>query len=245
MAPESLAYEGSELELFQAAHNWKRYWASEVASFVGNKVIEVGSGLGANIPFLYRDQETWICIEPDPSLADQLRAKIAKGELPAVCEVVNGMLKTIPASWTADTLIYADVLEHIENDHLEIARAVVHLEEGGHLIVLSPAYPWLFSPFDATIGHWRRYTRRSYEGLTQQGLELVSIKYMDSLGIFASAMNRFILKARHPSEAQINLWDSAIVPASRRLDALTGYRFGRSILGIWRRCKDRSVATIP
>jgi 2-polyprenyl-3-methyl-5-hydroxy-6-metoxy-1,4-benzoquinol methylase len=41
-----------------------------------------------------------------------------------------------------------DVLEHIEDDKSELARAVSHLRPGGRLVVLSPANQWLFSEFD-------------------------------------------------------------------------------------------------
>ena len=37
-----------------------------------------------------------------------------------------------------------------------MARAAAHLKPGGALIVLSPAHPFLYTPFDAAIGHYRQ-----------------------------------------------------------------------------------------
>ena len=38
-------YEGTELELFQAAANWKAYWSDKVAPYVRGAALEVGAGL--------------------------------------------------------------------------------------------------------------------------------------------------------------------------------------------------------
>jgi protein-L-isoaspartate O-methyltransferase len=45
------SYIGSELELFAAATNWKAYFASVLAPFIGARVLEIGAGIGSNISF--------------------------------------------------------------------------------------------------------------------------------------------------------------------------------------------------
>jgi hypothetical protein len=37
-----------------------------------------------------------------------------------------------------------------------------------------------------------------------------------------------------PTRANIDLWDQIMVPLARRLDPLLGYRFGKSVIAIWR-----------
>lgn len=48
-------YIGSELSLFAQAHNWKAYVASLLQPWLGPRVLEVGAGIGANIPTLFID----------------------------------------------------------------------------------------------------------------------------------------------------------------------------------------------
>jgi hypothetical protein len=69
-------YVGNELDLFANATNWKRYWASRVRGFLKGDVLEVGAGLGTNTELLLSDRTaSWTCLEPDPALAERMRAR--------------------------------------------------------------------------------------------------------------------------------------------------------------------------
>ena len=68
-----------------------------------------------------------------------------------------------------------------------------------------------------------------------EGLRLVRLRFLDTVGLAASLANRLFLKQSMPSASQIRLWDGAMVPLSRFVDPLSGYRLGKSILGVWRR----------
>jgi 2-polyprenyl-3-methyl-5-hydroxy-6-metoxy-1,4-benzoquinol methylase len=230
-------YVGSELELFARARHWKAYWASQLEPFLKGEVLEVGAGLGANTAALYRGgtHSRWVCLEPDPSMSDAINAAITSGRLPDGCVAVRGTLQDLQPRSTFDTILYADVLEHIEDDRGELARAVSHLRARGALVVLSPAHMSLYSPFDRAIGHFRRYDRRSLAALTPSGLQLVRLRYLDSVGMATSFANRIFLSQSLPTVRQLAFWDRFIVPASRFVDPLLGYRLGRSILAVWLR----------
>jgi SAM-dependent methyltransferase len=141
----------------------------------------------------------------------------------------------LPAEPAFDAILYVDVLEHIEDDAAELERAAGRLKSGGRILVMSPAHPWLYSPFDAAIGHFRRYRRSDGRRLTPAGLRLDSAAYLDSVGLLASAANRLVLRSATPSLAQILLWDRWMVPISRLIDPLLGFNLGKSILFVWRK----------
>lgn len=228
-------YCGSELELFAAAHRWKAYLRCQMAPYVRGRVLEVGAGRGGTTAVLARlPHESWLCLEPDPGLAECIRRDAAAGRLPPVA-VRTETLAALNDGECFDTILYIDVLEHIEDDAGELVRAMARLGEGGHLIVLSPAHPALFSEFDRAVGHFRRYRRSSLTAAAPAGLELVRCRYLDGVGILASLGNRLLLRRSMPRKADIALWDRLMVPLSRLLDPATGYRLGRSILAVWRR----------
>lgn len=231
-------YEGTELDLFAHARNWKTYWSRTIAPWVRGDVLEVGAGIGTNTEWLVeRASGRWTCLEPDPALLERARAIHASTPFATRCAYVAGTLATLDASARFDTLLYLDVLEHVEDDGAEMRRAAERLRPGGRVIVLAPAHQSLYSPFDRAIGHFRRYDRASLTAAARDASELAleRMLYLDSAGLLASLANRVLLKQSSPSLAQIRTWDKALVPASRVLDVLTLRRLGKSIVGAWRR----------
>ncbi len=229
-------YVGEELDLFAAATNWKGYLRTRIDPYLGPEVLEVGAGFGGTTRALCtRDHARWACLEPDPALGARLADSIRDGSLPACCEPIVGTLETLDPAQTFNTLLYIDVMEHIEDDAAEMSRAAARLKPGGHVVILSPAHPFLFTPFDEALGHFRRYTRKTLARLTLAGLEPVRIDYLDSVGMLASLGNRLVLQASMPKPSQIAAWDKVMVPFSKLVDPLTGHRLGKSILGVWRR----------
>jgi SAM-dependent methyltransferase len=228
--PDSYSYVGSELELFIKATRWKKYWSSRLRPFVRGKVLDVGAGLGATFDYLGESAEHWTCLEPDPALCQQLSARLENHPRPP--RVQCGTLEAIGEGEQFDSIVYIDVLEHIEHDGAELERAAAHVAPGGSLIVLSPALPFLFSPFDRSVGHFRRYTAQSLKDVTPPGLSVKDWFFLDGLGVLASLFAR-VAKRSAPTQAQIATWDQLIVPVSRITDAVTQRWFGRTIVMAW------------
>ncbi len=229
-------YVGSELELVSRYHNWKEYLSGIMRPYVRGCVLEVGAGIGSVTRMLCgRSSERWVCLEPDPTMSAMLQSRIREGLLPACCEVVTGMLADVPKGETFDTILYVDVLEHIERDGEETAAAATLLKPGGMLMVLAPAHQWLYSPFDESIGHYRRYSKRSLSAIIPAFFECAELKYLDSAGLLASLGNRLVLRSAMPSPAQLAIWDRVLIPFSRIMDPLLLYRVGKSVFGAWRK----------
>lgn len=229
-------YEGTELVLAAAAVRWKTYWSRQIRPYISGDVLEVGAGIGSNTRFLRKFASgRWVCLEPDPDQAGQLRRKLKEAPGTCACEVICGMLEDLPEFSRFDTIVYIDVLEHIENDAGELKLAEQRLHPGGRVVVLSPAYQFLYTVFDAAIGHFRRYSRSALRDLTPAGLELEALFNLDSCGIAASAMNKLLLRQALPTESQLLMWDKWIVPASRLLDPLVLHSIGKSVVSVWRK----------
>ncbi|MEL6473946.1 MAG: class I SAM-dependent methyltransferase [Pseudomonadota bacterium] len=231
---ESLDYIGDELELFKHATNWKSYFASKLKPSIGGDVAEVGAGLGGTTATLCSgDEPTWLCLEPDSNLADQISKKVDDGQLPGNVSVRAATLAATEPGPRFDTILYVDVLEHIEADAAEVALAVDRLKPGGKLVVLSPAHQALFSPFDARIGHFRRYSKSSLSALTPPTATLDRLFYLDSIGLLASAANKVLLNQAEPKLSQIQVWDKAMVPVSRVVDPLIFGSLGKTVVAVW------------
>ncbi|MEI9951937.1 MAG: class I SAM-dependent methyltransferase [Pseudomonadota bacterium] len=224
------SYVGSELDLFLNATNWKKYWAAKLRPFVTGDVLDVGAGLGATFDYLSDGASSWTCLEPDAALCVQLEQRLATHARPP--RVLAGTLDALAPDAQFDTIVYIDVLEHIEHDRAELEAATRHLKSGGTLVVLSPAFQFLYSPFDRSVGHFRRYTAASLRAVTPAGLKVERCFFLDGLGVLASLFARLAKKSA-PTVSQIETWDKLLVPVSRLTDSLTSRLFGRSIIMVW------------
>jgi SAM-dependent methyltransferase len=232
-ADAAFKYVGAELDLFARATNWKRYWAGQVRPYVCGRVLEIGAGIGANTVELARPGDDWTCLEPDAGLLERLERRLAAAGLPF--RAMRGTTADMPDGDRFDCAIYIDVVEHIEDDRAELARAAGLLGPGGRLIVLAPAHQFLFSPFDASIGHFRRYSRRTLLAAAPPELAVERAFYLDAVGALASAVNRLALRQSMPTPGQISFWDGVLVRASRVLDPVLGYQVGKSVVAVWKK----------
>jgi SAM-dependent methyltransferase len=243
MAHTAANYVGTELELFAGALNWKNWLREQMTPYISGRVLEAGAGIGGNTRILWNDRVTrWLALEPDSKQVSIIQASLDQGQFPPGCAVAQGTTDTLEGGALFDTVLYVDVLEHIDDDREELIRASRHLAPGGHLIVLSPAHQFLFGPFDASIGHFRRYDRASLTALAPPACQTVLLRMLDGAGFFLSLGSRLLMRSARPTRRQIVLWDSVFVPVSRWLDRLTRYRFGKSILAVWRKDSEEACA---
>lgn len=227
-------YPGTELELFANATNWKCHFRSRLSKYIHGDVCEVGAGIGATTQTLCQGTErSWLCLEPDPRLAGKLQAAINEEAFELTPEVQIGCLTDMAPDRRFDTILYIDVLEHIEDDRGELELAAKFLAPQGRLIVLCPAHQFLYSQFDSALGHFRRYDKRMFRAAAPSALECENIFYLDSMGLLLSLGNRLLLRQSMPSLMQIMIWDRLFVRCSRILDPLTGWQFGKSIVAVW------------
>lgn len=229
-------YVGSELDVFSHVKNWKAYWASMIAPYLGEEVLDVGAGIGATaINLNSRSYKTWVELEPDRKLAERIVQGQKNGEIPASIEVRVGTAHDLSADELFDTVLYIDVLEHIKEDKKELENIAKHVKPGGHVIVLSPAHQYLFTEFDRQVGHCRRYNKQQLKAIKPESLDIVCLKYIDSVGMLASLGNKLLLKSGNPTLGQVKLWDRLMIPISQKVDTLTRYTLGKSILSVYKR----------
>jgi SAM-dependent methyltransferase len=231
-------YPGQELELFSRANNWKQYWLSKIKAYIYGNVLEVGAGFGVNTRLIIDhcplvNQVT--AVEPDKQMSERISGQVGNSNANLV--IRNGFLKDMPLNTHYDTILYIDVLEHIENDFHELKLASSFLKEGGHLVILVPAHNYLLNPFDRAIGHYRRYNKRMLNNAIPGGMIKQKLFYLDSLGLMASMMNTWFLKQKYPTEKQILMWDKMIIPFSKISDKVFLYTIGKSLIGIWKKSK--------
>jgi 2-polyprenyl-3-methyl-5-hydroxy-6-metoxy-1,4-benzoquinol methylase len=231
-------YVGIELDLFAQVSNWNAYIKNEIGSYIKGHVLEVGAGIGGITRILFAGREkSWTCLEPNKDLYQRLTKSIQQlffneNKFP---KAIRGNIDNPALNRKFDTILYINVLEHIEKDELEIKKAAQKLNQKGCLIVLAPAHQYLYSPFDEKIGHFRRYHRKRLVAIRPMDTNLLRVRYLDSVGCLASLGNKIILRVGIPTRDQIMMWDRLMVPLSRIFDFVFNYKIGKSIYIVWQR----------
>jgi SAM-dependent methyltransferase len=150
------------LEAFEDARRYNSWICERVESAIGERVLEVGSGIGNIVSELLARKQVRSVVATDLSASSlaTLRDRLGNDER-LTTEVWNAE-NPPPASLLSekfDTIICSNVLEHIE-DH---EKAVVHMRQllkpDGKLVILVPANPSIYSGLDEDLGHFRRYTQ--------------------------------------------------------------------------------------
>jgi SAM-dependent methyltransferase len=121
---------------------------------------EIGAGNGnAAIPL--RDLGfNIIPVEPLKSGA----LTLAKNGFPTFHATLEGL--NLPNS-SVEAIGAFDVLEHLEKPAILLTEIYRVLKPGGVFICSVPAYQWLFSDFDISIGHFRRYSNSTLNSSIQ------------------------------------------------------------------------------
>jgi SAM-dependent methyltransferase len=181
--------------------------------------------------------DKWICVEPDEALSGQIPDRIRDCQQADRVEVHTGYLLDLAdrLANAVDAAVYIDVIEHLEEDRVELETAREVLKPGGVLFVLVPAHQFLFSPFDEALGHFRRYNKARLRGALPEGMVLESIHYLDSVGLLASLANRCLLRQSMPGFKQVSFWNRWMVPASRFMDPCLFHQVGKSLVMIARK----------
>ena len=86
-----------------------------------------------------------------------------------------------------DGVYTSNVLEHINNDVHALKQIRSIMKPQSNLVIYVPAFKCLYSSWDASVGHHRRYDKKEILfKLDAAGFEVTKIFYVDSLGFFAS-----------------------------------------------------------
>ena len=149
--------------------------------------------------------------------------------------VIAGSLHALAEHSSFDCVLYMDVLEHILDDRDQIHAAARLVRDNGHIVSFSPAHQWLFSEFDKSIGHLRRYNKEHLRSLMPPGWIQVKLVYLDSVGALLSLGNVVGPRQSMPSSWQITIWDRLCIPFSRVMDSVLRGNCGKSVLAIWRK----------
>jgi SAM-dependent methyltransferase len=208
---------------------YQRWLLAAIEDQVGNRVLEVGSGVGGWGQHL-TDKEVAVSID-----ISEERLEIAKNlfketniEYRKMDICSTEVLKLV--SYDFDTILCVNTLEHIEDDSLALKNMFKVLAAGGNLLLIVPAMQLLYGTLDHRYGHYRRYSK---EGLSQilreAGLKIHRISHMNMVGALGWFLYCRVLKIRKPPIKPFGLFNR-LVAVNARVDKMFGPPLGMSLV---------------
>lgn len=233
-------YTGLDLDSMDGADNYHRWILSYFKPYLGANVVEVGAGIGSFSRLVAEldPVKQLLLIEPAVEMAPRLEenAPTIKG---ATASTFSGMLADATgrvSEFAPDSFVYVNVFEHVEHDEEEIARVFELLPSGGTLCIFVPALPFLYSKFDKSIDHFRRYTlnglRRS---VREAGFEVETDRYFDIAGILPWLIKFRLLGSTTLDTTSVGIYDRFVVPLMRRVEKLLRPPVGKNVLLVARK----------
>ena len=227
-----MKYSGWELDFFDKANNYRKYQFDLMKKYIKQSILEVGPGNGTIMDkYIYESSLDIVLVETDKELFQKISSKFkSKNNV----KVYNSKIDTVTRKF--ETILYLDVIEHIENHKEEILKAYSKLEDDGYLIVMVPSYQHLYSDYDAEIGHYRRFNKKFFKDLTKKNnIQCEKLIYFDCIGYFFLLINKILkLKKRKNVAYGTKVWNF-LIPLSKILDKLLMHSFGKSLLCIYKK----------
>jgi len=216
-----------------SAANYRRWIVDAIDPYLGKRIAEVGAGIGSITRIiLERPVDQIVAFEPSTNMFPHL-AKSVEGH--ANARAVNELFGGEQAGQDYDSVVYINVLEHVEHEREELLAAYHALRPGGHLLVFVPALAWLYSNFDREVGHFRRYSRDGLQRVvTHAGFDLVRSRYFDVAGVLPWYIH-FTLLGRGMGKGSVSLYDRWVVPPMRIVEGWVAPPLGKNVLLVARR----------
>jgi glycosyltransferase involved in cell wall biosynthesis len=216
------------------AERYNRWMLHQLAPWLGQRVIEIGSGIGSFTRFLL-GRDLIVATDLNPRY---LRILGNTFERHTHVEVMPLDLRDFdPAALAAralDTIVCLNVLEHVEDDLGALRRLHASLAPGGCLLLLVPAHERLFGAIDRVIGHHRRYERAGLVAkLEGVGFRVEHTQFFNRLGVVGWYLNSVILQRTRVPGFQLR-FQNLLVPLLR-VEAALPLPFGLSLIAVARR----------
>ena len=210
------AYGSEILARLNRAPRFTKWMADTIRPYVGDRVLEIGAGIG-NLTANLVPRTEYHASDINPHYLDRLETLKQTRPYLQVHYTDASAAETYPAE-QFDTVICMNVVEHIENDVEALRNIRRSLDKNGRAIVLVPNGPRLFGSLDKVLGHYRRYTREQLVRACQDaGFAVEKVLKFNRLGTPGWWLNGRILKKETFGFWQIKVLNF-LVPFVRPID---------------------------
>jgi SAM-dependent methyltransferase len=233
--PAVTAHMAEVLDELTVARNYRNWLWERTRPHLGRRVLEVGAGLGTMTECI-ADREAVVALELVPEYVVRLRTKFGTPNIEVIAGDAQDRAVFQSIRGRIDSAMSFNVLEHIGDDRAVLGNVFDSLPPGGRFVCFVPAFPSIYGPMDARLGHVRRYRRKELVGRARDaGFAVRSAEYMNLMGYFAWFLNGRLLRAASPvgGSRALALYDQTGIRVARAMERLVRPPFGQSLIAVF------------
>src|SRR5208282_5507024 len=208
---------GEILERLNRAPRFTRWMADVILPYIGDRVLEVGAGIG-NMSVHLMPRSIYWATDVNPHYLDYLVTLRSTRPYMRVAYTNAADGGTFPSGQSFDTVVCLNVVEHVEDDVCALRNIRAAVADGGRAVILVPCGPWLYGSLDEVLGHYRRYTKDQLRQVAQEaGFHVERILKFNRPGVPAWWLNGRVLRRKTFGLGQIRMLN-VLTPVFRFLD---------------------------
>ncbi len=206
------------LSRLSRADNFNLWMADTIKPYVGQRVLEIGAGIG-NLTTKLIPRKNYCATDINPlylNFTENLKAD--KPYLTVSYLDLNDVSGFKEQGRQFDTVICLNVIEHLDNDELAMKNIADLLQKKGTAIVLVPRGQRLFGSLDEVLGHRRRYSKKMMDELSKKAdFSIKKVIPFNRVSSIPWLINGRVLKKRTFSFFQIFMMD-LLTPIFKKID---------------------------
>jgi SAM-dependent methyltransferase len=210
----------SILRDMETAPRFNRWMADALRPHVGDRVLEIGSGIG-NLTNHFVPRELYVASDISDMYLAHLRSySIGKPYLRVARIDAENTADFGSSQGQFDTVLMVNVLEHLPDEQRALGNVLSALAPGGRAVILVPQHPGLFGSLDVALGHQRRYTPSTLtRSLEDAGFRVEGVFDFNRTAAPAWFVNGRLLRRTGFSRFQLKVLE-VLLPVIRRIDRL-------------------------
>jgi SAM-dependent methyltransferase len=225
------------LNTIALANHLNSWMYHSIKPFCHGKILEIGSGVGNISEYFLNDNSSILLTDIREGYCESLRKKFSGSNTLLGIETMNLVDQDFDKKFekyfgSFDSVFALNVVEHIFDDKLSISNCYKLLRPGGHLVILVPAYQWLYNNFDIQLEHYRRYTRKRLESLLlTSNFSIFRSWYFNAAGITGWYVSGKLQHHKIIPVWQIRLYNK-LVGIFKLFDRIIFNSFGLSVITV-------------
>jgi 2-polyprenyl-3-methyl-5-hydroxy-6-metoxy-1,4-benzoquinol methylase len=222
------------LEAISKAERFNQWMYDTIRPYCYGNILEVGSGIGNISSFFVQNNFQITLSDVDDQYLQTLTNKYATtGNVKEIIllDLENADFENAYKDKQNffDTVFLLNVLEHIKDDNKAVHNCKYLLKNGGTLIILVPAYSWLYARLDKMLSHYRRYNLQELKNIFEsEGLTIRKQFYFNATGILGWLYGKLFRLSAVPS-TEMKVYDK-IVPFGKLVDKIVLGKIGLSAI---------------